>query len=298
MVNETTRIVTVRSMTLIFLYFLHSNAKPTRDNDFVLIEGDMMVKRWFADDLLGVTKRGAILNRPNSKFSYYWPGDASPNGERIVRVPYSLNFGFLSRLFGNKAIEAFNKAIEQYHKQTCLRFEQKASDDTDYVEIFPGTGCWSQIGRRGGKQQLSLGVGCETRGRAIHEVMHSIGFLHEQSRLDRDEHVIILSKNIQAGKESQFKKYKQDTGNVPYDLHSVMHYSNTYFSKDETSPTILSRTDSNMQLGSSNGFSALDVVRINMLYKCPQLQTDCKCHTYLITLHNAFSYFSPTFLAQ
>ena len=34
MVNETTRIVTVRSMTLIFLYFLHSNAKPTRDNDF------------------------------------------------------------------------------------------------------------------------------------------------------------------------------------------------------------------------------------------------------------------------
>lgn len=41
---------------------------------------------------------------------------------------------------GSKAIEAFNKAIEQYHKQTCLRFEQKASDDTDYVEIFPGTG--------------------------------------------------------------------------------------------------------------------------------------------------------------
>lgn len=34
MVNETTLIVTVRSMTLIFLYFLHSNAKPIRNNDF------------------------------------------------------------------------------------------------------------------------------------------------------------------------------------------------------------------------------------------------------------------------
>ena len=66
--------------------------------------------------------------------------------------------------------------------------------------------CWSQIGRRGGKQQLSLGVGCETRGRAIHEVMHSIGFLHEQSRLDRDEHVIILSKNIQAGECNDYTR--------------------------------------------------------------------------------------------
>lgn len=59
-----------------------------------------MVERWFADDLLDVTKRGAILNRPNSKLTYYWPGDVYPNGERIVRIPYSLNFGFLSRLFG------------------------------------------------------------------------------------------------------------------------------------------------------------------------------------------------------
>ena len=59
--------------------------------------------------------------------------------------------------------------------------------------------CWSQVGKRGGKQQLSLGSGCENKGRAIHELMHALGFLHEQSRQDRDEHVIILYQNIQDG---------------------------------------------------------------------------------------------------
>ena len=59
--------------------------------------------------------------------------------------------------------------------------------------------CWSQVGIRGGKQQLSLGSGCENKGRALHELMHSLGFLHEQSRQDRDEHVTILYQNIQDG---------------------------------------------------------------------------------------------------
>lgn len=59
--------------------------------------------------------------------------------------------------------------------------------------------CWSQIGRQGEIQQLSLGKGCETRGRAIHELMHGIGFYHEQSRQDRDQHVKILLQNVENG---------------------------------------------------------------------------------------------------
>ena len=93
--------------------------------------------------------------------------------------------------------------------------------------------------------------------------------------------IIQLSKNniTLAGKQSQFKTYRQNTGDLPYDFHSIMHYSNTFFSKDGNVPTIQALIDSNMQLGLTDGFSALDVVRINMLYKCPQLRTDCKFDT-------------------
>ena len=52
------------------------------------------------------------------------------------------------------------------------------------------------IGRQGGKQQISLGNGCGTKGVAIHEMMHALGFFHEQSRRDRDQYIRIMWNNI------------------------------------------------------------------------------------------------------
>ena len=78
---------------------------------------------------------------------------------------------------------------------------------------------------------------------------------------------------------SEFKTYRQDNGNLPYDFHSIMHYSNKYFSKNGQN-TMEALIDPGMRLGQSKGFSALDVVRINMLYRCPELRENCK---YAIT---------------
>ena len=57
----------------------------------------------------------------------------------------------------------------------------------------------------------------------VHELGHALGFLHEQSRSDRDEHVVIQFQNIRSGMEGNFRK--SSTRNLaPYDLSSVMHY--------------------------------------------------------------------------
>ena len=57
------------------------------------------------------------------------------------------------------------------------------------------------MGRQGGKQDISIGNGCERLGTVIHEMMHTIGFIHEQSRPDRDEYVEVFYDNIKAGEK-------------------------------------------------------------------------------------------------
>ena len=64
-------------------------------------------------------------------------------------------------------------------------------------------------------------------GTVVHEILHSIGILHEQSRPDRDNYVTINFDNIKSDKKENFKKYgwdSVDTREIAYDLGSVMHY--------------------------------------------------------------------------
>ncbi|PRD23781.1 UNVERIFIED_CONTAM: hceb [Trichonephila clavipes] len=57
--------------------------------------------------------------------------------------------------------------------------------------------CWSELGRVGGVQSLALeSPACMKKGLIMHELMHALGFLHEQSRFDRDEYVKVVWSNI------------------------------------------------------------------------------------------------------
>ena len=63
--------------------------------------------------------------------------------------------------------------------------------------------CSSSVGKKGGEQRLSLMNGCFIPKKVKHELMHAMGFHHEQSRTDRDEHVTIHFDNIDSGNIKQ-----------------------------------------------------------------------------------------------
>ena len=65
--------------------------------------------------------------------------------------------------------------------------------------------CFSQIGRSGGEQIISIGAACTTKGIVMHEIFHALGRWHEQSRPDRDQFVEINYSNIESGEYTWYK---------------------------------------------------------------------------------------------
>ncbi|XP_061594316.1 high choriolytic enzyme 1-like [Cololabis saira] len=155
-----------------------------------------------------------------------------------------------------------------FHRSTCIRFVWKSWWHRDYLSIYSGNGCWSYLGRNGGKQSVSLNRnGCMYQSTVQHEVLHALGYHHEQNRSDRDSYVQILTQNVDPGKEHNFNKVQTNNLGTPYDFNSVMHYSNTAFSKNGQ-PTIISKANPNLIFGHARDMSTNDIARVNKLYKC------------------------------
>ncbi|KAJ6649090.1 Zinc metalloproteinase nas-13 [Pseudolycoriella hygida] len=152
-------------------------------------------------------------------------------------------------------------------------FRPDSEPSGDYVFVRKGekdSGCFSKVGRLGDKQIINLeSPGCMHIGTVMHEMIHSLGFYHEQSRPDRDDYVNIIWENISPGMESQFKEYstsKVTTYGVPYNLQSIMHYGSTAFSKNGK-PTIEAKNGG--KVGSQGKLQQTDIRKLNLMYKCP-----------------------------
>ncbi|CAG01622.1 unnamed protein product, partial [Tetraodon nigroviridis] len=135
--------------------------------------------------------------------------------------------------------------------------------------------CCSYVGRRGGgPQAISIGKNCDKFGIVVHELGHVIGFWHEHTRPDRDEHVSIIRENIQPGQEYNFLKMEPgevDSLGEVYDFDSIMHYARNTFSRGIFLDTILPRYDVNgvrPPIGQRTRLSKGDIAQARKLYKC------------------------------
>ncbi|XP_011705426.1 PREDICTED: high choriolytic enzyme 1-like [Wasmannia auropunctata] len=166
------------------------------------------------------------------------------------------------------------RAMNDFHSKTCIRFVPR-TNQYDYIDIRnDNSGCWSYVGRLGGRQQVNLQTpGCTYYvGIPVHEMNHAVGFWHEQSRDDRDNYVSINWNNIPQNLQHNFNKYNPDqvnSFNVVYDYASVMHYGKYAFARDPNVPTIYTKFPVNDNvLGQRVGLSDSDVTKIRRMYGC------------------------------
>ncbi|XP_063800654.1 embryonic protein UVS.2-like isoform X2 [Pseudophryne corroboree] len=158
--------------------------------------------------------------------------------------------------------------MEEVSALTCIRFIPRHKEP-DYLRIQPLSGCWSYIGRVGGAQDISLmKTGCLHWGIIQHELLHALGFQHEQCRSDRDKYIRINWGNISQDKERNFYKLSTQNLGVPYDYRSVLHYGKFAFASDTGKPTLEPTGDPQAVIGQRIGLSSMDVVKINKLFQC------------------------------
>ncbi|KAF8765217.1 astacin-like metalloprotease toxin 1 [Argiope bruennichi] len=223
--------------------FTHLGDLPLENPD--LFGGDILLQ--------DPEDRNAVV----SKFQV-WPGGI---------VPYEEDPGL------NKTVMRFilERAFNHYLKHTCIKFVPRTNEH-DYIRIFPGQGCYSYVGRVGGQQPVSLGLGCGWEATIIHELGHAVGFYHEQNRSDRDDYLTIYWENIKEGAEDQFMKLKPNQNQLltPFDYESIMLYGSMSFSKDRKKLRTMEGKNGEYlrDVFSKGKLSPSDIQRIKKLYKC------------------------------
>uniref|UniRef100_A0A452V7P4 Metalloendopeptidase n=1 Tax=Ursus maritimus TaxID=29073 RepID=A0A452V7P4_URSMA len=165
-----------------------------------------------------------VRRATTSRTERIWPGGV---------IPYVIGGNFTG---SQRAI--FKQAMRHWEKHTCVTFIERTDEESFIVFSYRTCGCCSYVGRRGGgPQAISIGKNCDKFGIVAHELGHVVGFWHEHTRPDRDQHVTIIRENIQPGQEYNF--LKMEAGEVSslgetYDFDSIMHYARNTFSRSES----------------------------------------------------------------
>lgn len=210
-----------------------------------LVEGDIVLTLVQEGD---VHPEGVVI--PGSQFR--WPGglvpfEIDPNLPNQARV---------------------HNAVAHWGRNTRIRLVPRDPANTNhrnFIRFQPGGGCSSPVGMRGDQQNITLAAGCET-GATIHEVGHSVGLWHEQSREDRNAFVTIDRTNIQQQSAHNFNQHITDGDDVgPYDYHSIMHYPRRAFAIDTTRDTIT--PTQNVEIGQREGLSPGDCAAVRSMYR-------------------------------
>ncbi|KAF3858120.1 hypothetical protein F7725_011321 [Dissostichus mawsoni] len=209
------------------------------------------------------------------------------NSDGKVYIPYYITNNFSSR---EKAI--ITRGLESFSSFSCIRFRPSRSNDRDWLQIesqngvgdqsFPHTSLsFNHLSLCPAAGPLSAVVvessGCLYHHTVQHELLHALGFNHEQTRSDRDNHIRVLLQNVVSGMEHNFNRISTLNQGTPYDYNSVMQYFRTAFSKNGQ-PTMVPIPNANVSFGNAKEMSRNDKARLNTLYQC------CECpHDHIIT---------------
>lgn len=219
------------------------------DEGLIIVQGDIVVGKP-ADDNFGDQGWVEVPKmRP-------WPSPI---------IPYHIQADFQNP-------ERIHEAL-QFFSSTPIRFvplhTAAGNPPKDALVFQNATGvCKSYVGRIGGLQPIWINAQCGPP-EVAHEILHALGFVHEQNRTDRDRSIQVLFENIDNQFRTNFEILPQDfmllSGLAAFDFESVMIYPDSLFSKT-SSPTMKPIAE-NQQISPTKGLSPKDIERLNYFFQ-------------------------------
>ncbi|XP_068610180.1 meprin A subunit alpha [Brachionichthys hirsutus] len=247
------------------LLVLKARAAPTHTGDVDADAGELR------DDILEI----------NKGLHHLFEGDIAGDPARNAILDQTRRWKFPIPYILTDSLELNAKgvilqAFEEYRLRSCVDFKPYEGE-ASHISFAKLSGCWSFVGDDKKGQNVSIGARCDTKSIVQHELLHALGFYHEQSRSDRDDYVKIWWDQIEEGMEHNFDKYADDfitDLNTAYDYESIMHYRPLSFNKNESIPTITTTIPHfNEVIGQRLDFSAVDITRLNRMYDCANTLT-------------------------
>ena len=180
-------------------------------------------------------------------------------------------------------------AITEIHSKTCVRLKHyNAETDSNYVYIdTTSVNCSSKVGMVGGRQRIRAG-GCRNRstgntwGKLCQQLVHTLGFIHENNRQDRNTYIhldksvipqYVIDSNLPKSREKTIENFYKiqsrypKTG-TPYDCQSITHFKPYVISKKYTNIFPRQNLIGCENMGQHIKLSDIDVMDINILYGC------------------------------
>jgi astacin (peptidase family M12A) len=235
---------------------LRTGLMPTRQAgpkavQYTIVDGEPMVEGDIVLTLLDESEL-VLESVVITGDQFRWPGG---------RIPFEIDPNLPSQA-------RVTDAIEHWHRNTRIRLVPRNPADpahVNFVRFQPGGGCSSQVGMRGNQQEISLAPGCGT-GSTIHEIGHTVGLWHEQSREDRNTFVTVNWPNIEPQNAHNFNQHITDGDDIgDYDYHSIMHYPRRAFAIDAGQDTITPVRD--VEIGQREGLSPGDCAGVRWMYR-------------------------------
>jgi len=176
-------------------------------------------------------------------------------------IPYYITPDLVNESYIKEAIDYFNK-------ETPVKFVPFNGEEDAVIFVSSDKNCYSYLGKIGGHQPVFLSSECR-KNEILHELLHALGFIHEQSRSDRSKSIEILWDNIQDDFQNQYAivpaKWDLFQNDYDFDYNSIMLYRDNTFAINSDKKTM--RSISNKIINPSvDKLSVADIKKLHKIY--------------------------------